>query len=105
MTVEGFTRPAAGWFLVLDGGVVALAALATSGRAYQAARRNLPFSLPPRPALQALLAATAVIHIGEAAYAFRVARRRGTRPVAWAGQTLAVGFPSLRALRAAGAPS
>ncbi len=55
--------------------------------------------LPPQEALQALLAATAVIHVGEALVAGRMARRRGLAPRGWRLQTLIVGFPSLRALR------
>ncbi|HVX22424.1 MAG TPA: CRISPR-associated protein Cas5 [Acidimicrobiales bacterium] len=95
------SRPAAGWFVVLDGGIVALSALATSDRAYRAARQRLPLPLPPRAALQGLLAATAAIHLAEAAVAFRMARRRGLPSAGrWAGQTLVVGFPSLLRLRA-----
>jgi hypothetical protein len=43
------------------------------------------------------------IHVGEAIYTYRAAQRAGFTQAAprWALQTLAVGFPSLLALRAA----
>lgn len=43
------------------------------------------------------------VHVAEAAYAYRAAREAGFTESAprWAAQTLAVGFPSLFALRAA----
>jgi len=96
--VTDFSRPAAPWFVVLDGGIVVLSVLATSETAYRAARERLP--LPSRGALQGLVAATAVIHLVEAAAAHRMARRRRL-PSAdrWARQTLVVGFPSLLKLR------
>ncbi len=56
-------------------------------------------ALPPREVLQALLAATAVIHATEAVAAGRMARRRGLPARGWRLQTFVVGFPSLRALR------
>ena len=58
-------------------------------------------SLPPREVLQALLAATAVIHATEAVAAGRMARRRGLSPAGWRVQTFVVGFPSLLAMRRA----
>lgn len=91
-------RPAVGWFALLDGGVVVLTTLALSPSAYGAASRRLP--LPPRPALQGLLAATVAIHAAEATHAYRRSREGGSPvPGRWALQTLAVGFPSLLALR------
>lgn len=94
---DDISRPATGWFLVLDGGILALAILGTSAPAYRAVRARLP--LPPRRALVALLAGTAVVHLAEALVAFRTARGRGSAvPGRWALQTLVVGFPSLRQL-------
>jgi hypothetical protein len=95
--IPTFRRPAAGWFALLDGGIVLLVVLACSRRAYGRVSDRLP--LPPRPALWSLLGATAVIHVAEAAHAGRAARRSGLPAGPWARQTLAVGFPSLRALR------
>jgi hypothetical protein len=57
--------------------------------------------LPPRRVLRGILAAAAVIHVVEAVAAGRYAKRRGLPARGWAWQTLAVGFPSLFALRRA----
>jgi hypothetical protein len=98
---NGVVRPSLFWFLLLDGGIVLLARLAFSGAAYTRGREISRDSLPPREVLQALLAATAVIHAGEALAAGRMARRRGLPTRGWRLQTLIVGFPSLLALRRA----
>jgi hypothetical protein len=92
-----FRRPRTGWFVTLDGGIVLLVALAVSPGLYGRVVQRLP--LPPVRALKGLLAATAVIHLGEAAYARSTARRRGLPARRWALQTFAVGFPSLLELR------
>jgi hypothetical protein len=102
MARNGVVRPNVLWFLLLDGGIVLLARLALSGRAHRRGREISGGSLPPREVLQALLAATAVIHAGEALAAGRMARRRGLAPWGWRLQTLVVGFPSLLAMRKAG---
>ena len=57
--------------------------------------------IPPRRVLRGILAAAAVIHVVEALAAGRYAKRRGLPARGWAWQTLAVGFPSLFALRRA----
>jgi hypothetical protein len=93
----GFTRPSLAWFAVLDGGIVALSALALSEPAHAAASEVVP--LPSRPVLRGLLAVTAALHVGEALYAGRLARRHGLPAGRWARQTLVVGFPSTLALR------
>lgn len=90
-------RPRAGWFFVLDGGIVLLTVLATSPDAYRRASASVP--LPPRRALRWLLAATAVIHVTEGAVAARTAGARGLPRGKWGLQTLVVGFPSLIELR------
>jgi uncharacterized protein YhhL (DUF1145 family) len=53
--------------------------------------------------LQVMLVGTVLIHATEAVAAGRMARRRGLPTWGWRLQTLIVGFPSLRALRRAGA--
>ncbi|HEX3333506.1 MAG TPA: DUF4499 domain-containing protein [Acidimicrobiales bacterium] len=100
-TRSGVVRPSLLWFLLLDGGIVLLAKLALSGRAYERGRQIGGDNLPPREVLQALLAATALIHAGEALAAGRMARRRGLTPAGWRRQTFVVGFPSLLAMRRA----
>jgi hypothetical protein len=101
---SGVVRPSWLWFLLLDGGIVVLARLVFSDAAYRRAAELSKGTLPPRAALRALLGATAVIHIGEAFAAGRMARRRGLPPAGWRLQTLIVGFPSLLALRKAASP-
>ena len=81
-----------------------LARLVFSDGAYRRASEVSKGALPPRSALQALLGATAVIHIGEAVAAGRMARRRGLPAAGWRLQTFIVGFPSLMALRRSPAP-
>jgi len=92
-----FRRPALGWFVLLDGGVVALTLLAADQRAYDAVAERVP--LPSRRALQVLAGATVVVHAAEALVAGRIARRRGLPAGRWMAQTFVVGFPSLLALR------
>jgi hypothetical protein len=96
---SGVVRPSLFWFLLLDGGIVVLTRLAFSRSAYDRALAASGDRLPPREVLYSLLAATAVIHAGEALAAGRMARRRGLSPRGWRLQTFVVGFPSLRALR------
>jgi hypothetical protein len=91
-------RPATGWYLLLDGGIVMLVALTLSDRAHQAVARRV--SIPSRPALRALAVATAVVHVAEASWAAHVVRREalsrsGRR---WVTHVLVVGFPALRSL-------
>ena len=96
---SGVVRPSWLWFLLLDGGIVALTKLAVSKTAYDKVGEMTGDALPPRETLQALLIATAVVHTAEALAAGRMAKRRGLAPGGWRLQTLIVGFPSLRSLR------
>jgi Domain of unknown function (DUF4499) len=97
----GFVRPSWAWFALLDGGIVALALLSAVDGAYDAVAAHSPAPLPPRRVLRATLVATVVIHVVEGVVAGRRARRHGLPSRGWALQTLAVGFPSLLALRRA----
>lgn len=99
---NGVQRPSFFWFLLLDGGIVVLATLGLSPKAYEKAEGVGGGALPPREVLQAMLVGTAVIHAGEALAAGRMARRRGRSPRGWRLQTFVVGFPSLLALRRSG---
>lgn len=92
-------RPSWLWFLLLDGGMVALATLALHRTAYRKAHEAAGDALPPREVLQVLLVGAVGVHAVEGLAAGRMARRRGLRPGGWRLQTLIVGFPSLRALR------
>ena len=98
-SVPGVIRPSPAWFAVLDGGIAALSVLAADERAHAAVRARVP--IPDQAALRRLLAGTAVIHVGEALWAARVARRHDLPGGRWALQTAVVGFPSLFALRRA----
>jgi hypothetical protein len=96
---SGVVRPSWFWFLLLDGGIIALTKLAVSKTAYDKVDDMTGDALPPRETLQAMLIGTAVIHVTEALFAGRMAKRRGLSPRGWRLQTLVVGFPSLRTLR------
>ncbi|MCX7621187.1 MAG: DUF4499 domain-containing protein [Acidimicrobiales bacterium] len=100
--VDQFCRPPVGWYLVIEPGLVALAVLASSKRAYEAARGRVP--LPSRGAIQATAIGTALVHLAEAAAAYRAARRRGLHRSAprWAAEAFLVGFPALLQLHRAG---
>jgi hypothetical protein len=78
---------------------VALVVLSLGEGAYDAVTARSPAPFPSRRVLRAMLAGTVVIHVVEAVAAGRHARRRGLPARGWALQTLAVGFPSLFALR------
>src|ERR1700722_6512686 len=92
-------RPSLFWFLLLDGGIIALTKLAVSQSAYDKVDDMVDDALQPRETLQAMLIGTALIHVTEALVAGRMPKRRGLSPRGWRLQTLIVGFPSLRALR------
>jgi hypothetical protein len=92
-------RPSWAWFVLLDGGILALSVFSASAEAHSAVSDATPVPLPSRRTCQQMLVATAVIHVTEAMTAGRMARRRGLSPRGWRGQTLLVGFPSLLALR------
>jgi hypothetical protein len=101
----GVIRPSWAWFALLDGGIVALVVLSAVDGAHDVVTERSPVPLPPRRVLHAILGATVVIHVVEAAVAGRRARQRGLPARGWALQTLAVGFPSLLALRRATRPA
>jgi Domain of unknown function (DUF4499) len=92
-------RPSLGWFVLLDGGLIALAALATNESLHAKVSEAAPSPLPPRPQLQKLFAGAVLTHVGEALIGRRMAKRRGLPTRGWALQTFVVGFPSLLKLR------
>jgi hypothetical protein len=92
-------RPSLGWFLLLDGGLIALAALAGSASLHAKVSEAAPTPLPPQSTLQKLFAAAALVHVGEGLIGARMASRRGLRKRGWAFQSFVVGFPSLLQLR------
>jgi len=92
-------RPPLGWFVLLDGGLIALAALSASASLHAKASEAAPTPLPPQSALRKLLAGAALTHVGEGLIGARMASRRGLPKRGWALQTLVVGFPSILQLR------
>ena len=96
-------RMAPGWYLSNFGGMVVYGAIVTSPRVRSALARG-PVSRIPRPVLVAGFLAAAATHVIETAHALRVARSAELpgRSLAAVGlRTLAVGFPSVMALRGA----
>jgi hypothetical protein len=98
-------RPSLFWFLLLDGGIVALTKLAVSKTSYDKVNDMSGDALPPRETLQLMLLGTAAIHATEALAAGRMAKRRGLSPRGWRLQTFVVGFPSLLSLRRTARPT
>ena len=92
-------RPALGWFLLLDGGLLALCAVALVPSLARRVRQTVP--LPSDRVLRAVLVAALLTHVGEGFAAAIMAGRRGREVPRWAVQTAIVGFPSLRLLAAA----
>jgi len=76
------------WYATNTGGVVVTGVLA---------------AMTGRRSLRVIFWGAVTLHVAEAAYSYRAARRAGFTQSAprWALQTLAVGFPSLLALGAA----
>ena len=93
-------RPHLGWWVTVLAGMVLLAVLAFDASAYSAWCAKVTTVLPQR-LLQGIFIAALATHIGEAAYAFRLASRCGLRENAggWFLQTFLLGYPSLRLLR------
>jgi Domain of unknown function (DUF4499) len=98
-TRSDVVRPSWAWFVLLDGGIVALVILASQEGAHTVASGASPVPLPSQVMCRYLLVGTAAIHLAEAVFAGPMARRRGLSPRGWRRQTLTVGFPSLLALR------
>jgi len=95
---DRFVRPNPLWYVALQPGLALLGAMAASQTVYDRARGRVP--LPSRRAVQVLAVGTAVVHVGEAAYAFGRARRLGMTRSAprWAVETFLCGFPVLLSL-------
>ena len=93
-------RPHLGWWISIIAGMTTLGVLAFDPAALAWWTSHL-FWLPPSSLLIAVFIVAVALHVGEAAYAFRLARG-GVAPAAavdWALQTLTLGYPSLRLLK------
>jgi len=95
----GVNRPSWLWFALIDGGILSLAVLGASESTHASVNDAMPTGLPPQKTLRRMLVGVAVIHLAEARWAGRMARRRGLSPGGWRLQTFVVGFPSLFTLR------
>jgi hypothetical protein len=92
-------RPHLGWWLAVIAGMITLGVLAFVPAALAWWTGHL-FWLPPAGVLIAVFVVAVGLHVGEAIYAFRLARA-GAEPdsaVGWMLQTLTLGYPSLRLL-------
>src|ERR1700677_1558316 len=96
---SGVVRPSLFWFLLLDGGIVALTKLAVSKTSYDKVNDMTGDALPPRETLQLTLIGTAVIHATEALVAGPMAKRRGLSPRGWRLLPPVVGLPPLFSFR------
>jgi hypothetical protein len=92
-------RPSLGWFLLLDGGLVALAALSASESLHAQVSEASPVPLPPQSRLRRIFAVAVATHVGEGLIGGRMAGRRGLPKGGWRLQSFVVGFPSLLKLR------
>ena len=102
---SGVVRPSLFWFLLLDGGIVALTKLSVSKTSYDKVNDMSGDALPPWKPSRRMLIGTAAIHATEAVVAGRMAKRRGLSPRGWRLQTFVVGFPSLFSLRRTARPT
>jgi hypothetical protein len=96
-------RMAPGWYLSNFGGMVVYGAMVASPRVRRALARG-PIARIPASVLTLGFAAAAATHVVETVHALRVARadELPARSIARVGvRTLAVGFPSVLALREA----
>jgi len=90
-------RPSIASFVILDGSLAVLAALAISPGLADQVRRRVP--IPSNRVLRWILIAAGVVHLGEGVVAWRLAQAKGLNARSWAVQTTLVGFPSLVLLR------
>ena len=99
-------RPAWFWWLLILPGMTLVAVLAASpvATAQWQELSRLPLS---QTVYQWIWWAAVLAHIGEGAYAWRLAGQGAEAPrrAAWALQTLVLGYPSLRLLRRRVGPS
>ena len=98
--LQGIVRPHIGWWVAVLFGMTLLGVLAWSEFAYGVWARHITGGLP-RWLLMLIFLVAVGLHLGEAIYAQRLARRSGTGTYAiqWFWQTLLLGYPSLRLLR------
>lgn len=89
--------PSGFWWAAIGGPLTLLLTLAFVPGAYRIAKGVVPL-LPPRTLLRVLVLVVVAIHVGEAAYAYQLAKKHGLNASGWAKQTFIIGFPSLMEL-------
>ncbi len=98
MESDEVERPALGWQVAVLGGLGLLFALAFVPEAYAFWRKHVG-PMFPRRVLQGIAVVAIGLHVGEATYAYTLAKREGMATAGrWAWQTLLFGYPSLRLL-------
>jgi 3beta-hydroxy-delta5-steroid dehydrogenase/steroid delta-isomerase len=98
MESDEVERPAVGWQVAVLGGLGLLFALAFVPEAHAFWRKHVG-PMFPRRVLQGIAAVAIGLHVGEAGYAYTLAKREGMATAGrWAWQTLLFGYPSLRLL-------
>ena len=92
-------RPHLVWWISIIAGMTTLGVLAFDPPALAWWTAHL-FWLPPAAVLIAAFVVAVALHVGEAAYAFRLASNVApSAAVGWTLQTLTLGYPSLRLLK------
>jgi len=97
---DRFERAAPLWYVAIDGGLAFSALMAMSQTAYDAVSSRVP--MPPRGLAKAFWYGSILVHVGEASYAYKTAKAAGMDRTAgrWAAETMIIGFPSIRKLKA-----
>ncbi|MEM9865904.1 MAG: NAD-dependent epimerase/dehydratase family protein [Myxococcota bacterium] len=89
-------RPHLGWWVAIFGGLGLLFWLAFAPNGYRLWRRFL--WLPSRTTLRVIAVIAIALHVGEAAYARKLAKEHNLDVSGWTWQTFLLGYPSLRLL-------
>ena len=98
---SSIAHPHPGWWIAIIGGMSLTAWIAFSATGYQLWSEAVTAYLP-QGVFQWIFWLASAVHIIEAVYAYRLARRSGiTSAGAWSLQTLILGYASLHLLRQA----
>ena len=99
MRRDAFERPPLVWWIVIGIGLGMNALVGLSDSAYSLWCSYVTTALP-QGLIRNIFLGAVVVHLCEAAYAWRLARRVGLKSAAaWTLQTFLIGFPSLSRLR------
>lgn len=99
MLDDSVQRPPLGWWIAILGGLALNAWIGFSDNAYAAWCSTVTTALP-QTLIRNIFVGAVLVHIGEAAYAWRLATQANLRSATgWTLQTFLLGFPSLMCLR------